>query len=129
MDNFHSAGNNDRCFILDVNATHLLFLIFSTSVLLYVELHNCVVPTQTHHQQSHLHNACPLLIYNLLAELHICKIYLFTKIRSPPVRFRQFAMRNQNYGGSLGGLGAQRSPPADANEPSSPIMALMAGSH
>ena len=129
MDNFHSAGNNDRCFILDVNATHLLFLIFPTSVL-YVELHNCVVPTQTpliftRHQQSHLHNACPLLIYNLLAELHI----FFTKIRLQSVRFRQFAMRNQNYGGSLGGLGAQRSPPADANEPSSPIMALMAGSH
>ena len=44
MDNFHSAGNNDRRFIIDVNAAHLLFLIFSASVL-YVELHNCVVPT------------------------------------------------------------------------------------
>ena len=37
-------------------------------------------------------------------------------------------MRNQNYGGSLAGLGPQRSPPTDTNEPSSPIMALMAGS-
>ena len=40
---------------------------------------------------------------------------------------RQFAMRNQNYGGSLAGLAPQRSPSADPNEPSSPIMALMAG--
>ena len=36
-------------------------------------------------------------------------------------------MRNQNYGGTLAGLGPQRSPTAENNEPSSPIMALMTG--
>ena len=45
------------------------------------------------------------------------------------VFLRQFAMRNQNYGGSLAGLAPQRSPPTDPNEPSSPIMALMTGSY
>ena len=38
-------------------------------------------------------------------------------------------MRNQNYGGPLAGLGPQRSPTAENNEPSSPIMALMTGLH
>ena len=38
-------------------------------------------------------------------------------------------MRNQNYGGTLAGLGPQRSPTAENNEPSSPIMALMTGLH
>ena len=38
-------------------------------------------------------------------------------------------MRNQNYGGTLAGLGPQRSPTAENNEPSSHIMALMTGLH
>ena len=59
-----------------------------------------------------------------------CLICGLVDVRTWIIRFifRQFAMRNQNYGGSLAGLGPQRSPPTDTNEPSSPIMALMAGS-
>ena len=59
----------------------------------------------------------------------ICGLVDVWALESSSFFLRQFAMRNQNYGGSLAGLAPQRSPPTDPNEPSSPIMALMTGSY